>query len=171
MIGKSYLLGLILVGLVVPSCTMPPSPSVPVDQRSWAEQTLSSLTLREKIAQMMIYHMNLRYMQEDDPQWQEIVNLLKTDGIGGIHLYYGQVGMAMTLLNEMQRRAKVPILFDGDIEYGMQFRFPGGTELPHFMALAATGDPRYAYEAGKNSGSGRNGGGHSVEFLSRGGRE
>ncbi len=149
MIGKSYLLGLILVGLVVPSCTMPPSPSVPVDQRSWAEQTLSSLTLREKIAQMMIYHMNLRYMQEDDPQWQEIVNLLKTDGIGGIHLYYGQVGMAMTLLNEMQRRAKVPILFDGDIEYGMQFRFPGGTELPHFMALAATGDPRYAYEAGK----------------------
>lgn len=120
-------------------------------QSSWAEQTLNQLTLREKIAQMMVYHMNMRFLNEEDPKWKELKSLLETDGIGGIHIWFGDAGTSLTLLNEIQRLSKVPILVDADIEYGLHRRFPAGTDLPPLMAIAATGSTKYAYEAGKIS--------------------
>ncbi len=122
-----------------------------VFQQSWSEQTLKKLTLREKIGQMMVYHMNMRFLNEESPKWKEITSLLETDGIGGIHIWFGDAGTSLTLLNEIQRLSKVPIIVDADIEYGLQRRFPAGTDLPPLMAIAATGSTKYAYEAGKIS--------------------
>ena len=55
------------------------------------------------------------------------------------------------MLNQIQQFSKVPVIVDADIEYGIQRRFPSGTDLPPFMAIAATNNPHYAYEAGKIS--------------------
>jgi beta-glucosidase-like glycosyl hydrolase/CubicO group peptidase (beta-lactamase class C family) len=118
-------------------------------QQSWAERTLQHLTLREKIAQMMVYNMNMRFLNEDSRQWKEIQELLATDGIGHIHVWFGDVGSSLTLLNEIQARSKVPVLVNADIENGVGRRFASGTQLPPLMALAATGDPENAYEAAK----------------------
>ena len=120
-------------------------------QKSWAELTLKELSLREKIAQMMVYHMNMRFLNEESPKWKEIKLLLETDGIGGIHIWFGDVGTSLTLLNQIQELSKVPVIVDADIEYGIQRRFPSGTDLPPLMAIAATNNPNYAYEAGKIS--------------------
>ena len=49
----------------------------------------------------------------------------------------------------MQSRSKVPILVDADIEHGLHQRFPEGTEVPPFMAIAASNRPENAYEVGK----------------------
>ena len=57
---------------------------------NWAELTLNRLTLREKIAQMMIYRMNMSYKDIPIEKWEEIMSLIKSDGIGGIHLWAGQ---------------------------------------------------------------------------------
>lgn len=46
-------------------------------QKSWAEQTLNTLTLREKIGQMMLYGMHMKFMNVEDPRWQELKSLLK----------------------------------------------------------------------------------------------
>lgn len=136
----------IILLLFIGSCTAPlviqPTPS-------WAEKTLDELTLREKIAQMMFYYMDMTFLNEESVKWKEIKELIKTDGIGGIHLWRGDAGTSLTMMNQMQRMSKVPILFDADLEYGLHHRFPGGTPLPPMMAIAATGDPHYAYEAGK----------------------
>ncbi len=118
-------------------------------QKPWAERILNKLTLREKIAQMMVYHMNMRFLNEENPKWKEITSLLQTDGIGGIHIWFGDAGTSLTLLNEIQRRSKLPILVDADIENGVNRRFPEGTDLPPLMAIAATGSSHFAYEAGK----------------------
>ncbi|MFB0515963.1 MAG: glycoside hydrolase family 3 protein, partial [Candidatus Neomarinimicrobiota bacterium] len=116
---------------------------------AWARATLRKLTQREKIAQMMLYYMNMQYLNEESEQWREIVELIQTDGIGGIHLWYGDVGTSLTIMNQMQKMSKVPILFDADIERGLHQRFPGGTPLPVLMAVGATGNPDYAYQAGR----------------------
>ena len=120
-------------------------------QQSWAELTIRELSLREKIAQMMVYHMNMRFLNEESPKWKEIKLLLETDGIGGIHIWFGDVGTSLTLLNQIQQYSKVPVIVDADIEYGTQRRFPSGTDLPPLMAIAATNNPHYAYIAGKIS--------------------
>ena len=122
---------------------------IPFSQRSWSERTFTHLTLREKIAQMMVYYMRMEFLNEDSEQWQELTALIQTDGIGGIHLWSGEVGISLTMMNELQKMSKIPILFDADIESGLHARFPNGTELPPLMAIAATNNPDYAYESGK----------------------
>ena len=89
----------------------------------WAEETLNNLSLREKIAQMMIYRMNLRFKDIPKEKWESIIELIEKDGIGGIHFWYGEASSSLTFLNEMQIRSEVPILIDADIEYGLNQRF------------------------------------------------
>ncbi|PIZ69289.1 MAG: hypothetical protein COY19_02315, partial [Candidatus Marinimicrobia bacterium CG_4_10_14_0_2_um_filter_48_9] len=57
-------------------------------------------------------------------------------------------GEALTTLNTLQRKSKIPIIWDADLEYGLGWRVPGGTEIPYNMAIAATGDPQNAFIAG-----------------------
>jgi len=132
--------------LFIISCTPPASIEI---EKSWAEQTLDELTLREKISQMLIYSMHLDFRNNENTQWQEINELIETDGIGGIHLWRGNTGLSATMLNEMQRESKVPILVDMDIEKGMQQRYPEGTQIPPVMALAASNYRKNAFDAGK----------------------
>ena len=116
---------------------------------NWAEQTLQTLSLREKISQMLIYSMSLTFRNSENEQWQELLQLAESDGIGGIHLWKGNTGLSVTMLNELQNKSKLPILIDMDIEKGLQQRFPEGTQIPPAMALAATGNPKNAYLAGQ----------------------
>ncbi|MCJ7802012.1 MAG: hypothetical protein MUP82_06605, partial [Candidatus Marinimicrobia bacterium] len=137
---------IIITAFLLFSCTPPASIEV---EQSWAEQTLQELTLREKISQMLIYSMHLDFRNSENKQWQEINKLVETDGIGGIHLWSGNTGLSITMLNALQHKSKVPIIVDMDIENGIQQRFPEGTQIPPSMAIAATGDPQNAFEAGR----------------------
>ena len=120
---------------------------------NWAELTLNRLSLREKIAQMMIYRMKMSYKDIPIEKWEEIMSLIDGDGIGGIHLWAGDGSSSLVIMNKMQELSKIPILFDADIEKGLKERFPSGTDLPPMMAIAATGNPQNAYDAGRISGS------------------
>ncbi len=122
---------------------------MPNSSNNWAEKTLKNLSLREKIAQMMIYRMNMRLKDIPVSKWNEIMDLINSDGIGGVHLWFGEASSSLIIMNEMQNASKVPIIFDADIEYGLHQRFPMGTELMPLMAIAATGNPKNAYAIGK----------------------
>ena len=67
----------------------------------------------------MVYYMRMEFLNEDSEQWQELISLIQTDGIGGIHLWSGKVGISLTMMNELQNMSKIPILFDADIESGL----------------------------------------------------
>ncbi|MBT4713382.1 MAG: hypothetical protein HOB84_01250 [Candidatus Marinimicrobia bacterium] len=135
-----------LVVLVLVTCSSQPTS---VDSSPWVRTTLKKLSLRQKISQMMVYSMSLDYLPAESARWEEIENLLETDGIGFLHVWGGETASALTLLNEMQSRSIVPIMVQADLEYGLQARFGAGTQLPWPMALAATGDPKLAFEAGR----------------------
>ncbi len=128
------------------SCTSQPAS---VDSSPWVQTTLKKLTLRQKISQMMVYSMQLDYLPSESARWQEIEDLLESDGIGFLHVWGGETASALTLLNEMQSRSPVPIMVQADLEYGVHGRFDAGTQIPWPMALTATGDPKWAFEAGR----------------------
>jgi len=119
--------------------------------KSWAESTLDKLTLREKIAQMMVYRMNMHYLNYNSDEWKKIEDLISSDGIGILHIWFGETGSALTMLNKIQRESKIPILVEADIESGLGRRYPGAVTLPPMMAIAATGNSKFAYEAGRIS--------------------
>ena len=50
---------------------------------------MKKLTLRQKIAQMMIFRIHLKYASITPQKWDEIKSLLDNDGIGGIHIWSG----------------------------------------------------------------------------------
>ena len=121
------------------------------ENSSWAESVIKKMTLREKIAQMMVYRMNMHYLNYNSDEWKEIENLISSDGIGILHIWFGETGSALTMLNKIQRESKIPILVEADIESGLGRRYPGAVTLPPMMAIAATGNSKFAYEAGRIS--------------------
>ena len=138
-------IGLVLL-FVVYSCSTTPST---VESTPWAQATLKKLTLRQKIGQMMVYHMRLDYSYADATHWQEIQEIIETDGMGSVLVWGGNASASLSMLNDMQNQSAIPILVQADLEYGLKGRFNAGTEIPWPMALAATGDPELAYEAGR----------------------
>ena len=136
-------ISLIAIIFLLNSCA-----SIQLNQKNWAEKTIKKLTLRQKIAQMMIYRMHLNYASITPQTWDEIKSLLDNDGIGGIHIWSGDGSSSLSMLNEIQRKSEIPIVIDADIERGLGQRFSSGTDFPPLMAITATGNPNNAYEVG-----------------------
>ena len=72
--------------------------------KSWSEKILSQLSLREKISQMMVVSINMQFMNYESKRWKEIQNYIRTDGIGVLHIWFGDAGSSLTILNDMQQR-------------------------------------------------------------------
>ena len=66
--------------MIILSCTG--ISTITSNDSAWVKDTLNKLTLREKIAQMMVYRMNMKFMNFDSKEWNEIESLLTSDGIG-----------------------------------------------------------------------------------------
>ena len=90
----TYILYSILLALVT-SCA-----TIPNGSKNWAENTLKKLSLREKIGQMLIYRMSMRLKDIPSSKWKEIVDLIDSDGLGGVHLWYGEASSSLTIMNE-----------------------------------------------------------------------
>jgi beta-N-acetylhexosaminidase len=124
----------------------------------WARQTLAKMSLDEKLGQMVVVYYWGRFTSTDDPDFRDLLREVKDQHIGGLILQAqrtptgverSQVYPTAALSNELQRAAKIPLLVAADFENGTAMRLADGTSLPSAMAVAATGDPRDAFTAGK----------------------
>ncbi|HKC81325.1 MAG TPA: glycoside hydrolase family 3 N-terminal domain-containing protein [Gemmatimonadaceae bacterium] len=130
------------------------------DQR-WINQTLASLTLREKIGQLMMPWVGGDYAAVGSAEFEEVRKWVQDDGVGGLVLSIGLPLSYAAKLNELQVRARVPLLIGSDMENGPGMRLGniyalpsmlsqgGGTVFPPVMALGATGSEDLAYKLGQ----------------------
>jgi beta-N-acetylhexosaminidase len=134
------------------------------DQR-WVERTLASLTLREKVGQLMMPWVGGDYAAVGSAEFEEVRKWVQDDGVGGLVLSIGLPLSYAAKLNELQVRARVPLLIGSDMENGPGMRLGniyalpsmlsqgGGTVFPPVMALGATGSEDLAYKLGQVLGS------------------
>ncbi|HJS75028.1 MAG TPA: glycoside hydrolase family 3 N-terminal domain-containing protein [Vicinamibacteria bacterium] len=115
----------------------------------WARETLRSLSLREKAAQMVCEQIRGGYLAEDSVDFRYWSRLAEEYGIGGFVVYGGSPRETAELLNRLQKRARVPILVSADFEGGPGQQFQGASEFPANMALSAIGDEKLAYDVGR----------------------
>ncbi len=122
------------------------------------ERTLARLSLREKIGQMLMVPFFGGFQSVESAEYQAPLREVEEHRVGGLILeamrgplgiQRSQVYPTAVMANELQRRAKIPLLIGADFEYGTRMRLEEGTALPAPMAIAAAGDPKLAYEAGK----------------------
>ena len=128
---------------------------------SWAQRTLAELSLRDKIAQMIMPAVLGDYTPEGSPAHERVVALVEGEGIGGIIMSVGTPTDVAVKLNDLQRHARVPLLVAADLETGAGFRLRGAvhsptnialggaTEFPSLMAVGAAGSTELAYEMGR----------------------
>ena len=116
------------------------------------------MTLREKIGQMLMVAIFGEFTCSGSAEYLETMRQVDENRVGGVMVHtapsprglkLSQVYPTVALLNEMQRRSKVPLLVSADFEGGTAMRLTEGTAFPRQMAIAATGDLSTAYAVGK----------------------
>lgn len=114
----------------------------------WTEQKLSSMTLREKIAQMIISNSDGYALDESSAEYQKIKDLIVNEKIGGLIFFKGNSVQEADLINKFQSLSETPLLISADFERGTKMRLEDGSLFPSNMALGATRNPELAYLMG-----------------------
>jgi beta-N-acetylhexosaminidase len=133
----------------------------PAPPRSWVDSVLATLTLRQKVAQMVWPSVVGDYVSTDSPQWRKLAHDVAEEGVGGLTVSIGSPTEIAAKLNALQRLAPLPLLVGSDLEFGAGQRARGGyfvpnavdlggaTIFPPEMAFGATRDTALAYEEGR----------------------
>lgn len=127
---------------------------------AWVETTLASLSLRDKVGQLIMPWVGGEYAAVGSPEYEQVRKWVDDDRVGGLIISIGMPHSYAAKLNEMQRRAAVPLLVVSDMENGSGMRlaniyaFPsllaqgGGTVFPPVMSLGAVGSEDLAFQLG-----------------------
>ena len=128
---------------------------------NWADSVLGTLTLRQKVAQMVWPFMLGDYTASDTPSWAQLERLVRQDEVGGFIVSVGSPLDIAMKTNALQRESRLPLVFSADFETGAGFRVRAGYFLPNAidlggatvfplqMALGAARDTSLAYEVGR----------------------
>ncbi len=143
---------------------------LPLDNtaRRWIEKTMATLTVDEKVGQLLMPSFESSFMPTDSDAFDRLRTLVIDTHVGGFLVFgasepvppvllnptygtttLGQPHSAAATLNRLQALAKVPLLTSGDFEFGVGMRIAGGTQFPRAMAFGAAGDPALAEQAGR----------------------
>ena len=126
----------------------------------WAEKTLRSLSLEEKVGQLFIIWVRAQFLNLDSPEYLQLRDTMRKYHVGSFSmtvpydppfLYRNQPYEAAELLNHLQQDSKLPLLIAADFERGVPMRLHGATEFPHAMAFGAAGKLDYAEAFGRIS--------------------
>ncbi len=142
-----------------------PSLTAPLNDaaRTWIEQTLASLSLRQKVGQMTSAWVLGDYTSTSDPSFIEVRDWVVKDEVGSVTMSLGTPIEVAAKLNDLQRLARIPMLVHSDLEPNLG-RLEGGifapytygagsaTVIPSNMAIGATGDTSLARRAGEVTG-------------------
>jgi beta-N-acetylhexosaminidase len=125
----------------------------------WAEKTLKSLSLEEKVGQLFMMRLRVEYFNGRSPSYFELRDNIRRYHVGSLAMSAPPQGRArdirrryevVALLNHVQEEAKVPLLVAGDFERGvLPAHLFGTTVFPHAMAFGAAGSLAYAEEFGR----------------------
>ena len=127
-------------------------------QRQWVDSTLRKMTVDEKIGQLLFPTYHGTFTATDSPAYQQMMHDVRDLHAGGFILVTRMTPLGIeksqtyptaVLSNQLQSKAKLPLLIGADFERGSAMRLDEGTSFPTQMAIAAGGDPRDAYTMGK----------------------
>lgn len=119
------------------------------EDHHWVDSVFNSLTLREKVAQLVIPYAYGRDTIEDSRQYRRLKQLVEEEKVGGFLFLQGTIKIQTAILNQLQKISKVPLLISADYERGLGMRLNDAVEFPYKMAFAAAGKPRNDYLMGK----------------------
>jgi beta-glucosidase-like glycosyl hydrolase len=126
-------------------------PFLSLNNTDWARSKLASLSLEEKIGQLL--HV-AAYSNRDKAHVDYLQKLVEEENIGGLIFFQGNPGAQAVMTNQLQQVAKVPLMISIDGEWGLAMRLNDTIAFPYQIALGAMSesDNDLIYEMGKHIG-------------------
>jgi len=124
----------------------------------WAAATMQKMSVDEKIGQLLFTTYHGVLTPTDSETYAKIVHdvvdlhcggFINITHISPIGIEKSQTYATAVLNNQLQAKAKLPLLIGADFERGAGMRLDEGTSFPTAMALAAGGKTEDAYTMGK----------------------
>lgn len=112
---------------------------------AWVEETIAGMTLDEKIGQLFV---NMGASRTED----YLTEVLDTYKIAAVRYNKGTAAEVWEQNYILQTKSKIPLLIAANTEAGGDGAVTDGTKVGDEIKIAATNDPRYAYEMGKIAG-------------------
>ena len=109
----------------------------------WVDSVLSTLSLEEKIAQLITV---AAYSNKGPEHTEEIDSLINNFKIGGIIFFQGGPVKQALMTNHFQALSKVPLLISMDAEWGLAMRLDSTLRYPYAMQLGAMDDQELLYK-------------------------
>jgi uncharacterized protein YbbC (DUF1343 family)/beta-glucosidase-like glycosyl hydrolase len=146
-----FLVGLAVVSLGLACRSTAPGDGVDAQAAdAWVESTMRSLSLQQKAAQLVFVRAEDVVVNPEVESYRALLDQIGELEVGGVVLFRTPRDTVPVLLNDLQRRSRLPLLVAADVERSLAFRVPEGTvDLPYAMALGATGSLEAARFAGE----------------------
>jgi beta-glucosidase-like glycosyl hydrolase len=103
------------------------------------------VNLAEKVGQLFVVAARL------DTPIVELEHFVRDLHVGGVIWFQSTTEHVARVNAHLQSLARVPLLISADLEAGMGMRFTDAEWAPPAMAIAATGDPTFAEEQGRET--------------------
>ena len=138
-----------------PAAKPKPKPDAP--SQGLVAEWMRSMTLREKIAQLMVVQCYGDSPAARTKEYKRLRHAVADLKVGGMivnnRVQQGVVRNAephemATFFNRMQRLAKIPLIMAGDFERGASMRVSNTTKYPHAMAFGAADNLKFTFDAG-----------------------
>lgn len=147
---KAFALLLASAILFAPVASTQTGSNLPFDRKlsnkdeDWVRKTLRSLTLDEKIGQMIMADANVTFRNRESEEYKRLQHHIVDNKVGGVILFRSEVWPTAVITNRWQEMAKAPLLISADLEMGPGMRLDDTPWWAPNMAVAATGDPKWA---------------------------
>ena len=109
----------------------------------YADSLYAKLSMDERIGQLYIVAL---YTNKDQNHISGVRKLVEQERIGGIILMQDYAEQEIALVNEFQKKSRVPMLFGMDAEWGLYQRIKTAHKFPWAMTLGAIQDNNLVYE-------------------------
>ncbi len=121
-------------------------------QQTWVRSTMAQMSEDEKVGQLICPVATAIFTNVESDEFKTIQENIQKYHVGCYHLEGFMGGDPLTgaaMVAHMQQMAKIPLFITADFEGGVGIQFTGGTRFPRGMAMGATGNTQYAYDAAR----------------------
>jgi beta-glucosidase-like glycosyl hydrolase/CubicO group peptidase (beta-lactamase class C family) len=135
--------------LFLAACAQPVVDDGDHPTQSWADSVLTTMTLEQKVGQLLMIDLPAGSSLADPVERDEIRNRINRIQPGGVILFAADPVPTGLTVSWAANASEIAPFVALDAEWGVGYRLQGLSRLPDAMAIGATGNSAHAREAGR----------------------
>ena len=116
---------------------------------AWVRTTIDEMPLSRLVSQLFIVALPENESEFEPESYERLRFWVTRFEAGGVVLLRSSSSIQAAIIADLQDSSRIPILVARDMESWAAMRIKNATEFPSAIAIAATDNPEFAFEAGR----------------------